>query len=198
MQVAAIDALGRLNAGGTVDDLIEARSDESGQDLDHAVFAALARMPGRGVATLLGFLGDGDARVRQRALAALSNAGCDLLAPVRDNLVHDPRPSVRQLAIDCFDDDTALSALALKDPAASVRRAALARIAPSRPDMARLALSDPDEDVRAIALEAMAPVAEPALAADVKAWLRTADSRLAVACAAVLPGLAGVEALDAP
>ena len=197
VQVAAIDALGRMNAGGAVDDLIEARSDESGQDLDHAVFAGLARMPGRGVATLLGFLGDGDARVRQRALAALSNAGCDLLAPVRDNLVHDPSPSVRQLAIDCFDDDTALSALALKDPAASVRRAALARIALARPDMARLALSDPDEDVRAIALEAMAPVAEPALAADVKAWLRTADSRLAVACAAVLPGLAGVEALDA-
>ena len=75
VQVAAIDALGRMNAGGAVDDLIEARADESGQDLDHAVFAALARMPGRGVATLLGFLGDGDARVRQRALAALSNAG---------------------------------------------------------------------------------------------------------------------------
>ena len=198
VQVAAIDALGRMNAGGAVDDLIEARADESGQDLDHAVFAALARMPGRGVATLLGFLGDGNARVRQRALAALSDAGRDLLAPVRDNLVHDPSPAVRQLAVDCFDPgDAALSDLALKDPAAPVRRVAFARIAPSRPDMARLALSDPDEDVRAIALEAMAPVAEPVLAADVKAWLRTADSRLAVACAAVLPGLAGVEALDA-
>ena len=198
VQVATIDALGRMNAGGAVDDLIEARADEAGQELDHAVFAALARIPGRGVATVLGSLGDRDARVRQRALAALSNTGRHLLAPVRERLVHDPSPSVRQLAMDCFEPgDAALSDLALKDPAASVRHAALARIAPLRPDTARLALSDPDEDVRAIALEAIAPAPEPALAADVKAWLRTADGRLAVACAAALPGLAGVGALDA-
>ncbi|MDE0028555.1 MAG: hypothetical protein OXU42_04015 [Deltaproteobacteria bacterium] len=199
MQVAAITALGDMGDESAVDDLIRARADEDGQDLDHVVFAALAKMPGRGVAALLHFLGDGDARVRQRALTALSRAGRDRLAPLRDRLVVDPSPGVRRLAVDCLDaKDAALPALALKDPDASVRAVALSRVAAGRADIVRAALADPDTEVRATALEALAPHIspgdEPALAATLTAWLWEADARLAVACASALPRVMGTEA----
>ncbi|MDE0212943.1 MAG: HEAT repeat domain-containing protein, partial [Deltaproteobacteria bacterium] len=199
VQVAAITALGDMGDESAVDDLIRARADEDGQDLDHVVFAALAKMPGRGVAALLDFLKDGDARVRERALAALSRAGRDRLAPLRDRLVVDPSPGVRRLAVDCLDaKDAALPALALKDPDASVRAVALSRVAAGRADIVRAALADPDTEVRATALEALAPHIspgdEPALAATLTAWLWEADARLAVACASALPRVMGTEA----
>ena len=201
VQVAAIEALGAIGAEDAVDDLIEARDDEMGQDLDHVVFAALARMPGRGVPALRGFFQHGEARVRERALDALASAGREALTPLREALVRDPGPGVRRLAIDCFDeDDEALAALALKDPDVSVRIAALARAAPARPDVGRSVLRDPDESVRTAALEMRGrePVGddEPDLVANVEAWLRTAGVSLATVCAAVLPTLAGTRSFD--
>ena len=201
VQVAAIEALGAIGAEEAIDDLIEARDDEMGQDLDHVVFAALARMPGPGVQALRGFFQHGEARVRERALEALASAGREALTPLREALVRDPGPGVRRLAIDCFDEeDEALAALALKDPDAGVRRAALARAAPARPDVGRSALRDPDESVRAVALEARgsepAGDDEPDLVANVEAWLRTAGVSLATVCAAVLPTLAGTRSFD--
>ncbi|MDE0033195.1 MAG: HEAT repeat domain-containing protein [Deltaproteobacteria bacterium] len=202
VQVAAIMALGDLGAESAVDDLIRARAEEGGQELDHVVFAALAKMPGRGVAALLDFLNDGNGRVRERALAALSRAGRDRLTPLRDRLVADPSPGVRRLAADCLDaGDTALSALVLKDPEASVRAAAVGRVAPAAPDLARAALADPDPHVRATALEGLAPHLSsadgPALAAKLAAWLWERDTRLAVACASVLPTVMGAGAASA-
>ena len=202
VQVAAVEALGAIGAEEAVDDLIEARDDEMGQDLDHVVFAALARMPERGVRALRGFFQHGDARVRERALDALAGAGREALTPLRETLVRDPGPGVRRLAVDCFDEDgESLAALALKDPDAGVRCAALARAAPARPDVGRSALRDPDESVRAAALEARgsrpAGEDEPDLVANVEAWLRTAGVTLATVCAAVLPTLAGARSLNA-
>ena len=202
VQVAAITALGDMGAESAVDDLIRARADEGGQELDHVVFAALAKMPGRGVAALLDFLKDGDARVRERALAALSRAGRDRLAPLRDRLVADPSPGVRRLAADCLDaGDAALSALVLKDPEASVRAAAVGRVAPAAPDLARAALADPDPHVRATALEGLAShlssADEPSLAARLTAWLGGSDPRLAAACASTLPRVMGAGAASA-
>ena len=202
VQVAAITALGDMGPEAAVDDLIRARSDETGQDLDPVVFAALAKMPGRGMAALLDFVKDEDARVRQRALAALSRAGRERLAPVRDRLVRDPSPGVRRLAVDWLDaGDPALPALALEDPDPSMRAAALTRAAPGRPELVRRSLADPNTEVRATALEALAAYAvpgdEPALAAKLEAWLRDGDARLAAACAALLPKVAGAGALSA-
>ena len=65
VQVTAVEALGAIGAEETVDDLVHARDDEMGQDLDHVVFAALARMPERGVPALRGFFQHGDARVAE-------------------------------------------------------------------------------------------------------------------------------------
>ncbi len=220
VQVAAIEALGAIGADEAVDDLIEIREDEEGQDLDHVVFSTLARLPARGVPALHGFLEHKGARVRERALAALSTVGRDALAPLREALVRDPSPDVRRLAIDCFDEgDETLAALASNDPDAAVRCAALARAAPVRADVWRSALRDPDEAVRAVALEARgsepaleargsepaleargsepAGSDEPDLVANVEAWLRTAAAPLATVCAAVLPTLAGTRSQSA-
>lgn len=202
VQVAAITALGDMGAESAVDDLIRARADEESQELDHVVFAALAKMPGRGVAVLVDFLEDGDARVRERALAALSRAGRDRLVPLRDRLVADASPGVRRLAVDCLDaGDAALPALALKDRDVSVRAAAVGRVAPAAPDLARSALADPDPHVRAAALEELPPhvfsADGPALAAKLTTWLGEGDTRLAVACAAALPKVMGAGATSA-
>ena len=200
VQVAAITALGDMGAEAAVDDLLRARNDEAAQELDHVLFAALAKMPVRGVATLLDFLKDGDARVRQRALTALSRAGGDRLAPVRERLLEDPSPGVRRLAVDCLDaGDPVLPVLALNDPAGAVRAAALMRVAPARPDVCGLALADSEAEVRAAAVEQLAArmsvAGEPELAAGLEAWLREGDVRLATACAAALPKVTGVAAL---
>ncbi len=202
VQVAAITALGDMGAESAVDDLIRARADEGGQELDHVVFAALAKMPGRGVAALLDFLKDGNGRVRERALAALSRAGRDRLAPLRDRLVADPSPGVRRLAAEClYAGDAALSALVLKDPEASVRAIAVGRVASGAPDLGRAALADPDPHVRATALEGLAPhlssADEPSIAAKLTAWLGESDPRLAAACASTLPRVMGAGAASA-
>ena len=202
LQVAAIQALGAISADEAVDDLIEARHDEMGQDLDHVVFAALARIPERGIPALRGFVEHTDARVRERALDTLSSVGGDALVPLRGTLVRDPSPGIRLLAIDCFKEgDGTLAALALHDSDTSVRSAALARAAPAQPDIARSALRDPDETVRAVALEACAShpadADEPDLVANAQAWLRTTGVALATVCAAALPALAGTRSLPA-
>ena len=201
VQVAAITALGDMGAEAAVDDLIRARSDEAGQDLDPVVFNALAKMAGRGVAAVLDFLKYGDARVRQRALAALSRAGRERLTPLRRRLVVDPSPGVRRLAVDCLDaGDPALPALALEDPDPSVRAAAVARAAPAHPELVRRSLADPEPEPRAAALEALAacpvPGGEPVLAAKLEAWLRDRDGRLGAACAALLPAVMGAGAVS--
>ncbi len=201
VQMAAITALGDMGAEAAVDDLIRARSDEAGQELDHLVFAALAKMPGRGIAALLDFLDDGNARVRQRALTALARSGRDRLAPLRDRLVGDPSAGVRRLAADSLDaDDPALPEMALNDPDPSVRAAALARVVPGRPEIGREALADSEPAVRRVALEALAACLsrsdEPVLAAKLEAWLRGEDARLAAVCAAALPRLKGEAALS--
>ena len=202
VQVQAIEALGAMGVEAAVDDLLEARGDEMGQDLDHVVFTALSRMPVRGTRTLHGFLEHADAHVRERALDALAAAGREAVTPLRESLVRDPSPRVRRLAIGCFDeDDETLAALARNDPAASVRTAAIARTAPGRPEIGLSALRDPDENVRAVALETLAGrpgcANEPDLATNVEAWVRTAGTSLATVCAAVLPGLAGTRSCAA-
>ncbi|MCY4488425.1 MAG: HEAT repeat domain-containing protein [Deltaproteobacteria bacterium] len=201
VQVAAIAALGEMGAEAAADDLLRVRSDEAGQELDHVVFAALAKMPGRGIAALLDFLNDGDERVRQRALATLARAGRERLAPLRDRLVGDPSAGVRRLAADNLDaGDPALPEMALNDPDPSVRAAALARVVPGRPDIGRRALADTAPAVCRVALEALAgclsPADEPDLGAKLETWLRDGDTPLAAASARVLPKVEGEDALS--
>ncbi len=196
VQVAAIRALGAIGASDAARDLIEAREDEAGQDLDHVVFASLAHMPGRGFAALCGFLRDGNARVRERALAALASVDRKALRPLRDALAGDSHAAIRRIAVDCFAaGDPVLVGLARSDPDPSVRCAAVARAAPVCREVVHAALRDPDETVRAAALEVLAsePAAPPdaELAVNVEAWMQVAGVPLAAVCATVLPVLAG-------
>ena len=202
VQDAAITALGALGVHEAIEDLLEARNDEMGQDLDHVIFATLGQIPDGGIAALLDFLRDGNARVRERALSALSKARGDLLAPMSDLLVQDASPDVRRLAIGCLDRDSPLVPdLALRDPDITVRSAALAAFVSSRLDIAEAALADPDEEVKALALEAVVAGSEQSdshdLAANVQTWMETGGARLAATCAAVLPQLSGGESVDA-
>lgn len=202
IQIAAIAALGDLDVVDAVQDLLEVRDDEMGQDLDHIVFSTLARISGNGIETLLGLLRNGDARVRVRALSAVSKARHDLLAPMSATLILDPSPDVRRLAIACLDHDSrAMRDLALSDPDVTVRRTALAACASSRLDVAEAALADPDETVRALALEALVDGPERPgsddVATNVRVWLEAAGAHLAATCASVLPRLCGAEAEDA-
>ena len=54
VQIAAVEALGELDASEAVEDLLAARSDEFGQELDHVVFSALSRIGDGGIAALTG------------------------------------------------------------------------------------------------------------------------------------------------
>ncbi|NIA69926.1 hypothetical protein HBA54_15085 [Pelagibius litoralis] len=199
VQVAAIAALGAMGAGDAIETLLEARSDELGQELDAAVFNALAEISEGGVAVLAGLLRDRSAAVRAGAFRALSKARKDVLMPLSGLFAKDANAEIRQLAIGCLDaGDPLASRLALADPDAAVRRAGVAAFAASRPEIAQAALGDPDEEVKAIALEALVSGPEPLitddLAANTTAWMASGGLRLATACATLLPAIAGLEA----
>ena len=201
VQIAAVEALGELDAAGAVEDLLAARSDEFGQELDHVVFSALARIGDGGIAALTGLLEDDDDRVRARALTALADTRPEILAPMIERFVADANPEVRSLAVACAAPESAhAEKLALHDSDAAVRLRALSAFGGLRPDIATAALADPDEAVRAAALEQV--VSRPDLPADddllanVIAWTRTAGAKLAGTCAAALPRLAGERAAE--
>ena len=200
VQVAAITALGTLQDEAAVEVLLEARGDELGQDLDFAVFAALAQMPQGGLPALMSFLHDHDSRLRERALRALCKASPTHLEALTELLVRDANPAVRVLALSALTAASpALQGLALQDPAADVRSAALARFGSERSDLLLAALGDQNEAVRATALEALMdckplPVV-PDLAANLEVWALTAGLKLAGRSIAFLPRLVPKEAV---
>ena len=198
VQLAAIEALGDMAAAEAVEDLLDARADEFGQDLDLAVFAALAKMPGAGIETLVGLVRRGAPRECVRSAAALSKAAPELLAPLVEDLAQDPDPDVRGLAVLALDADSPhVTRLTLEDPDPSIRCAALAAFGAKRHDLLEPALHDDSEDLRACALETIADervsVDVDDFADNVAAWMQTGGGRLAVACIHVLQGIGGSE-----
>ena len=202
IQVCAIGALGRSDNNDAIADILEARSDELGQDLDVVAFEALAAIGGKGTAALIPFARDSNARVRERALTALSKSEPDALAPWSAELCRDESPAVRCFAVACLRaDGPELKALALKDPDATVRRTALRVLAPRSAAVVGVALQDVDEGVRAVALESLLTrqdlVADDTglspddLAANLEVWLQSAGVDLAATAAAGLLQLKG-------
>ncbi len=199
VQLAAIAALGEMAAQEAVADLLLARDDEMGQELDDVVFAALAKIPESGITTLLSLLHDSNPRVREQALIALSKANSDVLMTQVELLVQDSSPQVRRLALSCLDAESAWVGRILRDdPSEVVRRALVETFAETRRDIALMALEDRSEEVRSAALEVVLSRPEfqisADLAANMQAWMMTSGPVLAATCAKFLPRACGTAA----
>ena len=196
VQLAVITALGDMAAQGAVEDLLLARDDEMGQEIDDVLFAALAKIPENGITTLLSLLRDSSATVREQALSALSRANREVLRPRVELLLQDASPKVRCLALVCLDSESPqVERLLREDSSPQVRSALVRNFAATRLDIAASALEDSSEEVRAAALEAVmaAPEFEVSddLAANMQAWMATAAPVLAGPCAEFLPRACG-------
>lgn len=192
IQVAAITALGRLQAEEAVEDLLAARRDEFGQDVDDAVFGALCYLGTPGVGVLLDIIRTENQRPARRAAAALAKSDIEALLPHLDDLLAAENPDIREIALGALGptDDRAAD-LARHDPSASIRRNALRLIATARPGEVEAALHDSDESVQADALTLLdvkiAPEKHEALVDNLLLWLRHAGPALASSAAAALP-----------
>lgn len=196
VQLSAITALGEMGAQEAVEDLLLAREDEMGQELDDVVFAALAKIPESGITTLLSLLHDSNPTVREQALVALTKANREILLPRVELLVQDASPQVRRLALGCLDAESPwVERLLREDPSDLVRRALVENFAAARQDIALTALEDRSEEVRAVALEAVLSRPEfeisEDLAANMQAWMMTSGPTLAASCAKFLPRACG-------
>ncbi len=196
VQLAAICALGDIAAQEAVEELLLAREDEMGQELDDVVFAALAKIPESGITTLLGLLHDSSARVREQALVALTKANREVLLPRVEFLIQDASPEVRRLALGCLDAESPwVERLLREDPSHLVRCGVVETFAGERQDIALAALEDRNEEVRAAALEAL--LAKPDfeisedLAANIQAWMLSSGPVLAACCAQYVPRACG-------
>ena len=199
VQVAAIKALGRMQVSEAIEDLLDARTDEMGQELDIVVFGTLAEIEDGGLSALFTLLRDRDPKVRERVIRVLSKARPEAMLPMQAILLRDANPVIRRLAIGTLEaDDQAVSDLALHDADPGVRKAALAAFASERPDLVMTALRDPDEGVLGAAVQALpadldtslAPTIADDLAANLQAWMETAGSELAASAAKALPKVA--------
>ncbi|PYG33379.1 HEAT repeat domain-containing protein [Pelagimonas varians] len=188
IQVAVIRALGQLGGAELARDLLAARDDEFGQNLDLPVFSALAQMGSEGLTWLLSVAQTETGLPRKRALEAMAMADPEALRDHMEYLLADKAAQVRRLALPLVNakDDLARQ-LCLADPDAGLRAEALAGFAPDRPDLAVPALSDSAAVVQAVALDHLeVPVAEnlqEALAGNMQAWLATGDGNLSTAAA---------------
>jgi len=201
VQIAAIDALGVLQAQDAIQDLLAARDDEYGQNLDEAVFRALARMGAEGAVWLLSVAQTETGAPRKRALAALASADPAAFGDQIDYLLADHSADVRRLALLVLDPASdAARDLVLSDPDADLRRDALLAFGGAVPDLAVACLSDASESVLAAALDLLVlPLdadVQDALPANALAWLEHSGARLAAAAARLLVRLAPELAAD--
>jgi len=115
VQIAAIEALGHMQASEAISVLLEARTDEMGQELDAVILPVRALLPG-----------DRSPAIRELAIPTLdptSSAAADLV-------LHDRDAGVRVATLEAFARlRPDLSIKALRDPNDGVRTAALKAIA---------------------------------------------------------------------
>ena len=195
VQIAAIEAIGTLKVEDAIDDLLKARDDEYGQNLDVPVFRALANMGPNGASKLLAITQNEDGPARKRGFEALARSNPDFLGDHLDILFNDPAAEIRRLILPLLKaaDDYAHD-LALHDSDAGIRHDALLLYAPDRPELAEFNLLDKNETVQAAALDLLTlPLNEEeaeTLVLNVQAWISTAGAKLAAAAARMLPKIA--------
>ncbi|MEM8956518.1 MAG: HEAT repeat domain-containing protein [Pseudomonadota bacterium] len=195
VQIAAIRALGDLGVTDAIDDMMAARDDEYGQQLDVPVFNALAAMGETGVSWLVAVISTEGGQAGQRAADVLARCAPYALRTYIDTLVGSEDARLRRLAVaQIAPDEALLEMLALKDADPGVRRVALERAAPVQPELAVRALRDSDASVQAIALETLSdPLPSEdreAILDNMLAWLRRGSPALMRAAATKLAELA--------
>ncbi|QDG76151.1 HEAT repeat domain-containing protein [Labrenzia sp. PHM005] len=186
IQIAAIGALGQLQAVEAVDDLMAARADEFGQDLDIAVFNALGQMVGTGVEKLLDALKRERGLSKTRVVQTLGKLAPHVLQDHCHLLIASDEPLLRQAAIPLLGSGSAdIERLIKDDPDPAVRITALRHAHTARPDLVVGCLIDPDQPVQAAALELVElPLPnsiQSALGDNMQAWLKTAALPLKMA-----------------
>ncbi len=195
IQNAAIRALGEIGDLDGIQPLLDALFDKYGQSVDLPVCHAFSKLGDSGVAVLLDIFTETDGALSRRAAEALRGAAPDSLLAHVDALLAADQPGLRALALTVLPPDAAsCNALALEDPDATVRAAAMRHAGTVSPELARAGLSDPDAAVKAAALyglgDALEPEFQAALIDNMLLWLDRAAPVLANEAAARLPGLA--------
>lgn len=195
VQKAAVDALGALKDEDSIPDLLAARDDEFGQNLDTQVFRALANMNAEGLLWLLSVAKTEGGQARKRALEALGKIDLETLLDHLEFLLGDDAPEVRRLALPLLTpDDDRVTYVTLNDADAGVRLAALMQFGPKRAELATASLADVDEAVQAAAVGFLqlpldAEIQE-SLIQNMRAWIEVSGGALAAASASLWLDLA--------
>ncbi len=195
VQVAAVKAIGQMRVVDAIDDLLTARLDEFGQNMDDVIFDALCRMGPSGIEVLLHIIEKEDARAARRATRALVKSEPQSLAQHTDQLIGSADAEIRKIAIGILPtDDLRAIDLARKDPSPDVQCTALRHIAKAQPSEVETALHSPHEVVQAEAVgllnRTISPELHEALVDNLFSWLRHSGPRLATAAARALPRFA--------
>lgn len=195
VQISAVKALGHMRVEDAIDDMLAARLDEFGQNMDDVVFEALRRMRARGIEVLLHIIEHEGARSARRAASTLAQSEPEALAPYVNQLLASDDADIRKIALGLLaPDDARAIALAHNDPSPEMRCKALRHIAPAWPSEVAAALHSRHEIVQAEAVtlldRSISPELHDALVDNLFSWLRHAGPRLATAAAASLPRFA--------
>lgn len=204
IQIAAIDALGVLQAAQAVPVLVAAFEDEFAQDLGAHVFPALACISQQGIDYVLDHARNASPRIRRHALNALRQIDPEHLHAIAAELVEDEVPEIRVLAVPFVSPCSTLARrLCLEDVEPNVRARAVSVLGAENQDLVYQAISDEDERVCAAALDTLSfPIDEQLaeiLVLHCTIWMKLSGPRLSASATRTLGAIrpsAVVEAFD--
>ncbi len=159
VQNRAVAALAELNVIEAVPDIVNALDGDDAQDLIETAFHALSRLDNPGIDALAIFLTDNQTRVRRRAAAAIASIVSDGVADALTVALTDPSAEVRLAALrgraDLLPEDPQLAWM-LEDADATVRAAAVSLIGQHHIEKVLDLIDDPSEAVQAASFNLLA------------------------------------------
>ncbi|MEM9813444.1 MAG: HEAT repeat domain-containing protein, partial [Pseudomonadota bacterium] len=193
VQIACIRALGRRGETDALPDLLAARQDELGQEVDLPVFRACSGMGRDGIGVLFEVLEREHGLSRRRAAGVLTELDGDLLRDRAWQLLALDDAQLRELGVALLaPSDPDVASRARTDPDPTVRIAALHHA--DAPELFLEALRDPAPEVQAAALERVERPSSPevfsALRDNMLAWCASAPRVLKAAAVRQLPVIA--------
>ncbi|HGG05672.1 MAG TPA: hypothetical protein ENK28_09465, partial [Aliiroseovarius sp.] len=148
IQIAAIKGLAEFGAHEAVPDILDALSDEEGQDVSETAYLALARMGPGGAAALETIYDSGSARDHRRIARAVGQSDNPDLEGLRQKLLTHASDDLRALGLENFaSDDKQLAAL-FADASAKVRARVVRHAGADNLDLLADMITDPSPDVR--------------------------------------------------